>query len=83
MIGGAHDPHFVAPDSIELFGKYRVVKQDGTPINVAADRDGLVSGCNLFPHAIWENVNVFLNGIQIRYGSVLSYIIHRLTILFR
>lgn len=41
-------------------------KQNGDVIDRGDDRDGKVAGCCLFPHAIWENVSVFLNGTQIR-----------------
>ena len=43
-----------------------MLKQNGDTINREADKDGPVAGCCLFPQAIWENVSVFLNGIQIR-----------------
>ena len=63
-IGGPHDPHFMYPDSLELFGSWEVGKQDGTDFT---EEDGKVSACNLFPMAIWENLAVFLNGTQIRF----------------
>lgn len=63
MLGGANDPNFIFPHSIQLYGNYEVLKQDGTPLQV--ETDGHVSGCNLFPMAIWENVSIFLNDRQI------------------
>ena len=61
VVGGQNDPNFLIPSTVQLCGVVEVRNQDGTAV-VAADE---VSMVNLFPHALFEAVNVYLNNKQV------------------
>lgn len=61
IVGGQNDPNFTIPSTMQLCGVVEVRKQDGAQL-VPADQ---VSMVNLFPHALFESINVFINNKQI------------------
>lgn len=61
VVGGQNDPNFTIPSTMQLCGVVEIRKQDGTNIVLADD----VSMVNLFPHALFEAVDIFINNKQI------------------
>lgn len=61
IVGGQNDPNFLMPASMLFCGVVEVRKQDGSRL-VPADE---VSVVNLFPHALFDAVDVFVNNKQI------------------
>lgn len=61
VVGGQNDPNFTIPSTMQLCGVVEIRNHDGSRV-VAADE---VSVVNLFPHALFEAVDVFINNKQI------------------
>lgn len=61
IVGGQNDPNFTIPSTMQLCAVVEVRKQDGNAITVGDQ----VSMVNLFPHALFEAVNVYINNKQI------------------
>lgn len=75
-IGGQTDPAVTLLNTLMLCGSVQVLKEDGSAIP-----DGeLVSTCNLFPHALFEDVVVRMQHLQVsdsgRNYHLKSYITH-------
>ena len=61
IIGGQNDPNFTIPSTMQLCGVVEIRNANGDQL-VPNDQ---VSVVNLFPHAMFEAVDVFINNKQI------------------
>ena len=61
IVGGQNDPNFLIPSTMEFCAVVEVRNQDESRIK----QEDEISMVNLFPHALFEAVNVYLNNKQI------------------
>lgn len=54
--------HYIFLPQTRLMGKIKIVKEDGTKVTQAKQR---VAPCNLFPSALFRQVECYMNGVQV------------------